>query len=193
MRTCRLFIKRCFDILASFLAIVCLLPLWLLLALLVKADVHESIFFRQMRTGKDGKPFMILKFRTMRSDTRAEEAYDMSKDDERVTRFGSWMRRVKLDEAPQFVNILFGDMSFVGPRPYIAGQNAGLSKKRFAMRPGLTGLAQVNGNCALTWEERLAYDLDYVDHFTLMLDVRILLRTVKVVCRGEEKCVRHHR
>ena len=148
------------------------------------------IFFKQTRVGKNGRLFSILKLRSMKVDKKAEEAHDFSKDEERMTPFGNFLRRSKIDELPQLINVLVGEMSLVGPRPTVkeyADEYDEIQKKRLAMRPGMTGLAQVNGNASITWDERIKYDLLYVEKFSIWLDLKILTKTVFVIIFGEEK------
>ena len=159
------------------------LPLWgglvLLVALVLLLADGRPVLFRQMRAGFKGRPFAILKFRTMRPGPGT--------DMERLTRLGRFLRRTSLDELPQLVNILKGDMSLVGPRPlpvaYVA-RYAPEQARRLDVRPGLTGWAQVNGRNALSWEEKFAYDTWYVDHQSLALDLRILFLTFATLVGG---------
>ena len=174
--------KRILDFMFSLLIIVVFIPLWLLIALAVKLTIPGSILFRQTRIGKDEKPFEILKFRTLCENGQSQSS-----------KLGLFLRRTKLDETPQLLIILEGKMSFVGPRPYIPEESVGLQKERYSVRPGLTGLAQVNGNTFLTWEERTAYDVEYVRNQSLLLDFKILLRTIRVILKGEEACLTHYK
>lgn len=189
MKKFRILVKRLFDILFSILGILLCIPLFLGGAILIKLSMPGPIFFRQERVGKNGKIFFILKFRTMKTDKNAELNHDTSKDERRITTLGRVMRRIKMDELPQMFNVLKGDMSLVGPRPTFKEQ-ADLydtkQQKRLSMRPGMTGLAQVNGNIAISWNERIEYDLNYIEHFSLCLDVKILLKTVLVIMFGEQ-------
>lgn len=174
--------KRILDVVFSLLAIVALVPFWLFIVVAIKLTLPGSVLFRQIRIGKDEKPFEILKFRTLCGRGQALSS-----------EFGSFLRRTKLDETPQLINILLGQMSFVGPRPYIPEESVGLQKERYSVRPGLTGLAQVNGNTFLTWKERTAYDVEYVRNQSLLLDFQILLRTVRVIVKGEKACLKHYK
>lgn len=190
MRKINLAIKRMFDIIFSGIGLLILLPLLVLTALVITITMPGPIFFKQQRAGKNGKLFNILKFRSMKVDKSAEFSHDTSKDLQRLTPFGKLIRRLKIDELPQLINVLIGDMSLVGPRPTFKEQTEHYSirqMKRLDMRPGMTGLAQVNGNIALTWDERIEYDLEYVENFTILLDVKILFKTVLVVVFGEDK------
>lgn len=177
--------KRLIDVIFGLLGIVLLSPIWLLTAVVVKASVHGSVLFRQTRIGYREQKFQILKFRALHDEEGLTGVPD------NIPRSGKVIRRLKLDELPQLINIIKGEMSFVGPRPYIEIECTGLAAERYEMRPGLTGLAQVNGNTELCWEERTAYDLEYIRNFTLWMDIRILLRTIRVILLGEKACIRH--
>lgn len=190
MRKFNFFLKRLFDVLLSGLGLLVMSPIFLLVVILIKITMPGPIFFYQTRVGRNGKLFDILKFRSMKVDKEAEEHFDFSKDEERITWFGKFLRRSKLDEMPQLLNVFKGDMSLVGPRPTIKEQVDEYTERqrgRLRVRPGMTGLAQINGNTALSWDERIAYDLEYVDRFSVLLDIRILMKTVLVVIFGEEK------
>lgn len=190
MRKFNFFLKRLFDVLLSGLGLLVMSPIFLLVVILIKITMPGPIFFHQTRVGRNGKLFDILKFRSMKVDKEAEEHFDFSKDEERITWFGKFLRRSKLDEMPQLLNVFKGDMSLVGPRPTIKEQVDEYTERqrgRLRVRPGMTGLAQINGNTALSWDERIAYDLEYVDRFSVLLDIRILMKTVLVVIFGEEK------
>ena len=148
------------------------------------------LFFKQQRVGKNGSLFNILKFRSMKVDKALEASHDFTRDAERMTPFGKLLRRTKIDELPQLWNVLVGDMSLVGPRPTVKEQTDKYNdyqRQRLNMRPGMTGLAQVNGNVSLTWDERFVYDIEYVNNFSVLLDIKILCKTVLVVIMGEEK------
>lgn len=174
--------KRLFDVCFALIVLVLASPFFLVGALLVWFDMGRPIFFRQQRPGYRGRPFMLYKFRTMREARDA--AGRVLPDADRLTRWGTLLRRTSIDELPQLINVLKGDMSIVGPRPllmeylplYTAEQ-----MRRHEVRPGITGWAQVNGRNALSWEERFRLDVWYVDHRSLWLDMRILLLTVKKV------------
>lgn len=189
-RKIQLNIKYFLDFLISFIGIVVLSPLYLCITVLLKISMPGPIFFRQRRVGKDGKEFDILKFRSMKVDKRAEETLDFSKDSERLTTFGKFLRRTKLDETAQLFNVLSGKMSLVGPRPTVMQQvekYSDFQRHRLDVRPGMTGLAQVNGNTALSWNERIIYDVNYVMNYSIWLDIKILFKTVFIVLFGEEK------
>lgn len=191
-RKLNLFLKRGFDIIASGMGIILLSPFFVLVSVLIKVVMPGPVLFKQVRVGKHKRLFKILKFRTMRVDKAAENSHDVSKDAERLTTLGKFLRRTKIDELPQLVNVFIGDMSLVGPRPTFEEQVKQYSKrqmKRLDMRPGMTGLAQINGNTALSWDERIRFDIRYVEEFNIMLDIRVLLRTIEVIVMGEEKFV----
>jgi lipopolysaccharide/colanic/teichoic acid biosynthesis glycosyltransferase len=168
--------KAAIDRLAAAAALVVLAPVLLAVALAVRLDVGRPVLFRQRRPGRFGEPFALLKFRTMREGS--------GPDGLRLTRLGRFLRASSLDELPELVNVLRGEMSLVGPRPLLTQYLARYDDeqaRRHAVRPGLTGWAQVNGRNAVGWEERLAMDVWYVDHRSLALDARIVLKTVLVV------------
>lgn len=183
-------IKRAVDLLGSGLGLVIISPILLITIVLLEIFMPGPVFFKQERVGKNGKLFNILKFRSMKVDKKAEESHDFSKDEERKTPFGNLIRRLKIDELPQLINVFRGDMSLVGPRPTVKEQtdlyNA-YQRQRLNMRPGMTGLAQVNGNISLSWDERIEYDVEYVNKFSILLDLKILLKTIAVVIYGENK------
>ena len=170
--------KRFLDAVMAGVSLILLLPLFALTALAVRLSLGSPVLFRQQRPGLDGRPFVMYKFRTMR------EAVDRSghalSDGERLTRFGSFLRSTSIDELPTLWNVLKGDMSLVGPRPLLMEYLEHYTPeqaKRHHVRPGITGWAQVNGRNATTWDERLAMDVWYVENRSLVLDLRILLRT----------------
>lgn len=187
-------IKRLADILLSMLALLILWPVFLILALITWLDSGGPIFFLQERIGRHGKPFRIIKFRTMKNDAESQGPQLSNPMDMRVTHIGRYLRRYRLDELPQFINILRGDMSLVGPRPeraYFIGQ---ISKhtpdfpRLLQMRPGLTSWGQVRYGYASSVEqmcERMKFDLTYVDHFSLLFDLKVLLYTIRIVLSGK--------
>lgn len=171
--------KRGLDFLAAAAGLVVLAPLLALLALLVRWQLGSPVLFRQPRPGQGGKPFLLLKFRTMREATGADG--QPLPDHLRLTRFGRFLRASSLDELPELLNILKGEMSLVGPRPLLLEYlpwYTPAEARRHQVPPGLTGWAQINGRNALTWEEKFTLDLWYVDHHSLALDLWILVRTV---------------
>ena len=190
MRELNLAIKRTADIIFSAAGLIVLLPILLISAILLEVFMPGPLFFKQQRVGKNGRLFNILKFRSMKVDKALEASHDFTRDAERMTPFGKLLRRTKIDELPQLWNVLVGDMSLVGPRPTVKEQTDKYNdyqRQRLNMRPGMTGLAQVNGNVSLTWDERFVYDIEYVNNFSVLLDIRILCKTVLVVIMGEEK------
>ena len=190
MRRLNLAIKRTADIIFSAAGLIVLMPILLISAILLEVFMPGPLFFKQQRVGKNGRLFNILKFRSMKVDKALEASHDFTRDAERMTPFGKLLRRTKIDELPQLWNVLVGDMSLVGPRPTVKEQTDKYNdyqRQRLNMRPGMTGLAQVNGNVSLTWDERFVYDIEYVNNFSVLLDIKILCKTVLVVIMGEEK------
>ena len=184
------FIKRLLDIIISSLLILLLLPFSILVFLIIKLDSKGPVFFKQERVGKGLKLFQVLKLRTMTDKKRSVEK--VIGRDKGVTRVGYYLRRFKIDELPQLINVFKGDMSLVGPRPSIKEQLEDMSdkeKKRYSVRPGMTGLAQVCGNIYLSWKERYKYDLKYVNNISLINDSKIIIRTVQIIIAGEEKFI----
>jgi len=174
--------KRLVDILASGLGLILLLPVLLILAVQVRRKLGSPILFCQTRPGKNGKPFSMIKFRTMRNALDAQGV--PLPDAERLTPFGNFLRSTSLDELPELWNVLKGDMSLVGPRPLLLEYLPLYSPeqcRRHEVRPGVTGWAQVNGRNALSWEEKFALDVWYVDNRGFWLDMKILFLTVKKV------------
>lgn len=175
-------IKRILDFILSLIAVIVLSPVMLVVAVLVRVKLGSPVLFQQQRPGKDEKIFRMYKFRTM---TDEKDAYGrLLPDEKRLTRFGKMLRSTSLDELPELFNILKGDMSIVGPRPllvaYLPLYNE-RQKHRHDVRPGFTGLAQVNGRNSISWEEKFEWDVRYVEHVTFLEDCRIILKTVKVV------------
>jgi sugar transferase EpsL len=170
--------KRCFDVVVAALGILMLSPLMVLLALVVRLSMGSPVFFRQRRPGRGGKAFTLLKFRTMKMEAVGAEPVP---DSERLTPLGRFLRHTSLDELPELINVLKGEMSLVGPRPllmeYLALYNHEQAR-RHEVRPGITGWAQVNGRNAISWEEKFRLDVWYVDHRSMGLDMRILWMTV---------------
>jgi lipopolysaccharide/colanic/teichoic acid biosynthesis glycosyltransferase len=178
--------KRWLDLVACLAAAVPLAPALLALALLVRLRLGRPVLFRQERPGRDGRPFTLLKLRTMR-DLR-DAAGEPLPDERRLGPLGRFLRRSSLDELPELWNVLRGDMSLVGPRPLLLEYLPRYSPeqaRRHEVRPGITGWAQVNGRNALTWEEKFAHDVWYADHLSLGLDLRILGRTLLAVVRRQ--------
>lgn len=180
-------IKRLFDFIVSFLLLIMLLPLIILVTLFVYIQFGMPILFRQIRPGKDEKPFQMKKFRTMRNTVNSQGK--LLSDAERLTTFGMFLRSSSLDELPELWNVLKGEMSLVGPRPLLMEYLPLYSqeqRRRHDLRPGITGWAQVNGRNNLSWEEKLKMDVWYVENQSLWLDVKILLLTVKKVLFRED-------
>lgn len=180
------FLKRFFDIVLSFFALVLLSPLLAVLAVLVRTKLGSPVLFTQERPGKNGKIFRLYKFRTM-TDERDEHG-ELLPDDVRLTRFGQMLRSTSLDELPEFFNILRGDMSFIGPRPLLVSYLPLYNERqshRHDVRPGLTGLAQCSGRNLLSWEERFELDVEYVQNVSLSMDVSIIFRTVRGILKKE--------
>ena len=175
------YFKRIMDFVASLTALIILSPLMALSAVLVKISDGGSVLFKQRRPGKDGKIFTVYKFRTMSEKTEDENGRELS-DVERMTKIGSFLRKTSLDELPQLFNVLKGDMSFIGPRPLLCEYlelYTPYQMRRHEVLPGISGLAQVNGRNAITWEEKFDYDVYYVDHMTFWLDLKIIFKTIK--------------
>ncbi len=185
-----LVLKRIVDLFVSALGLIFFLPLMITVAIMIKITMPGPVFFKQERVGRDKKVFDILKFRTMKVDKEVEKSLDFSRDEERLTKIGKILRRTKIDELPQLLNVLMGDMSLVGPRPTVMIQveeYTPLQMNRLHMKPGMTGLAQVNGNNSITWEQRIEYDLQYIKNYSILLDMKILIKTVGIIIFGEEK------
>ena len=180
----RTFVKRLIDIVLSSLALVILSPLLIILAVLVRIKLGSPVIFRQQRPGYKGRIFGLMKFRTM-TDERDDEG-ELLPDEVRLTEFGKKLRATSLDELPEFINILKGDMSFVGPRPLLV-QYLPLYNEEQAHRhdvlPGLTGWAQVNGRNAISWEKKFEYDVWYTRHISFLLDLKIVMMTVGSVLK----------
>lgn len=194
MRVFQLFLKRTFDIILSLVALIILSPLFFIIAILIKLTSKGRVFFLQERIGFHGKVFKIIKFRTMIEN--AEYIGDgirvRSENDSRITKIGRILRATSLDELPQLINVVAGSMSICGPRPpvtYVPYQGyenyPDEAKKRFEMRPGITGLAQATVRNSATWSERITIDLQYVENFSLWLDVKVIALTVKRVLKSE--------
>ena len=176
------YIKRPLDILCALLALTVFGWLYILIAILVRIKLGSPVIFQQPRPGKDEKIFNLYKFRTM-TDERDENG-NLLPDEVRLTKFGKTLRSTSLDELPEAINILNGDMSVIGPRPLLVKYLPYYSEEervRHCVRPGLSGLAQVNGRNAISWEEKFAYDVSYVNHITFLCDAKILMDTVKKV------------
>jgi exopolysaccharide biosynthesis polyprenyl glycosylphosphotransferase len=193
-------VKRVVGLVVSAVAVVVTLPLWPIVAALIKLDSPGPVLFRQQRPGLNKRPFTMVKFRTMYvgAEGRLSEVAGRNeaggpsfkvKDDPRVTRVGRWLRKMSLDELPQLLNVLRGEMSLVGPRPLFAWEfdrvEEAWIRRRCSVKPGLTGLWQVSGRSDLPFQKRIELDLHYIDNWSLEMDFRILARTVPAVMRGK--------
>jgi len=189
MKMINLFVKRAFDIVLSLFAILLLtvVPLFIVIPIVIRLTSKGPAVFRQVRIGRGTTPFMMLKFRTMITEQYDENGVEIMAED-RITKIGKFLRKTSLDEITQLFNILTGSMSFVGPRPMLDYQVERCTeeeKRRFEMRPGVTGWAQVTGRNNITWTERIQYDIEYVNNFNLWFDLKILLKTILVVLTKE--------
>jgi sugar transferase EpsL len=174
--------KRLFDYSVSLVLMSALLPVFVITALLVRVKLGAPVIFKQMRPGLKGRPFRIYKFRSLTNET--DEAGRLLPDAERFTRFSALLRSSSLDELPELINVLKGDMSLVGPRPLLMqylDRYDTEQARRHDVRPGITGWAQVNGRNAISWEDKFRLDVWYVDHHTFFLDIKILLLTLAQV------------
>lgn len=181
------YIKRILDFTLSLIALICLSPILLITAILVMAKLGSPIIFKQQRPGKDEKIFTLYKFRTMTDEK--DENGNFLPDSERLTKFGKILRSTSLDELPELINILKGDMSIVGPRPQLIRDMLFMTdeqRKRHTVRQGLTGLAQVNGRNNITWEEKINYDLEYIKNITFIGDVKIIFKTAIKVFKKDD-------
>lgn len=182
----QLMLKRLIDILGSLIGIIVLSPVYIIVGILVYLKLGSPILFSQMRPGKDEKIFKMYKFRSMLDSTN--HLGEVLPDEERLTPFGARLRSTSLDELPELFNVLKGEMSLVGPRPLLVEYldlYSDEQKKRHKMRPGITGLAQVNGRNSISWSEKLSLDVEYVENFNLLLDMKILFMTVFKVFKKE--------
>lgn len=183
----RHFFKRLFDFVIALVGLIILSPLFLILWIgLSIANKGAGAFFLQERPGKDEKIFKVIKFKTM--NDRRDENGNLLPDSERLTTIGRWIRSLSLDELPQLINVLKGDMALIGPRPLLVQYLPlydDVQRRRHEVRPGMTGWAQVNGRNAISWQEKFEYDVWYVDHLSLSLDIKILLKTIEKVFKRE--------
>ena len=186
MRKLQQIFKRAIDIVCSLIGLIILSPLFLILSILIYTKLGSPIFFTQERVGKDGKIFKMIKFRTMLNSRN--KFGELLKDEERLTSFGKKLRSTSLDELPELINVLKGDMSLVGPRPLLVEYIPLYSKHQFRRHeviPGITGWAQVNGRNSIDWETKFDLDVEYVDKFNLIMDLKILLLTVLKVLQRD--------
>lgn len=186
-------IKRFIDIILSLIVLIVFLPIWIVVAILIKFTSQGPIIFLHDRPGQYKKIFKVYKFRTMRTGSeKMLKGQEVMKDDDRVTSVGKYLRRTKIDEVPQVLNVLKGEMSLVGPRPERIASLRDYDdeiSKRLNMKPGMTGLAQVSGNIYLDLQDRYRFDVYYVNNYSLLLDLKIIFRTIGVVLFGEDKYV----
>lgn len=181
------FFKLLFDSFISFFALFFSSPIILIVSLLIKFDSNGPIFYKQERIGKSGRPFSIIKFRTMHVDAETNGPQWARQNDSRITKIGYYLRKYRIDEIPQFINILRGDMSLIGPRPerliFINEFEKEIPsfRDRLQVKPGITGWAQINGGYDLTPKEKLTLDLYYIKHYSFLLDVKIFLRSIPVI------------
>ena len=181
------FIKRILDFFISLVAFVLFFPIILIVAILVRINFGKPIIFKQKRPGKNGKIFKMYKFRTMTNEK--DKNGNLLPDEKRLTNFGKFLRSTSLDELPELINILKGDMSLVGPRPQLVRDMVFMSEeenKRHTVKQGLTGLAQVNGRNAISWEDKLKYDLEYIENISFINDLKIIFLTIKKVFKRED-------
>ena len=178
--------KRLMDALTAFFALFLLSPVLLVITALVFLRLGSPVFFSQIRPGLNGRPFRMLKFRTMTNEKTSEGA--LLPDEKRLTKFGAWLRSTSLDELPEIYNVLKGDMSLVGPRPllleYLPLYNS-RQARRHDVRPGITGWAQINGRNAISWEEKFELDVWYVENRSLWLDIKIIIKTIALVVKKD--------
>ena len=189
----RKYLKRFFDIIISGLALICLSPLLMLVAVLIKIESEGPLFYLQERVGKGGKLFSIYKFRSMTTKPRDPSKEQTFMDNPEITRIGKFIRRTKIDELPQLINVFWGDMSIIGPRPAQPStyeEYGEIAKGRLAVRPGLSGLSQIRGNIFLSWEQRFVYDQEYIDKMSLLFDIGIIIKTFAIIIMGEDKFVK---
>lgn len=179
-------VKRAIDIVCSGIGLIVLSPILVIAAILIRKNLGSPIFFTQDRIGKDGKVFKMIKFRTMLDAT--DKYGNQLPDEERLTSFGKLLRSTSIDELPELVNVFLGDMSLVGPRPLLVEYKDLYSTeqwRRHEVRPGITGWAQVNGRNSISWAERFKLDVEYIDNYNLILDIKILFMTVLKVIKKD--------
>jgi len=189
MRKLNLFIKRLIDFFGSLLGVILISPILLIIALIIKITSRGPVFFKQERLGKDGKTFNIFKFRTMvvNAEKIGDGLFVKTEQDNRITKIGKLLRATSLDELPQLWNVIVGDMSLVGPRPPVPQhphkyeEYTDIQRKRFEMKPGMTGLTQVTVRNSVPWDERIPVDVEYVEKFNVWLDIKILFKTIQKI------------
>ena len=181
------YIKRTLDLILSLMALIVLMPLMIIIGILVRINLGSPIIFKQKRPGKNEKTFTLYKFRTM-TDKRDIDG-NLLPDEYRLTKFGKFLRSTSLDELPELINIIKGDMAIVGPRPLLVEYLPYYTeeeKHRHDVRPGLTGLAQVNGRNAISWEEKLKYDTEYIKEISFYSDLKIIFKTIKKTIKRKD-------
>ena len=181
------YIKRGMDFAVAFVALLSLSPLMLIVSILIKLNRDGPVLFRQERPGLGGKVFTVYKFRTMAVRTHDENGRELS-DFERMSKIGNFLRKTSVDELPQFINILKGDMSFIGPRPLLTEYlelYTPEQMRRHEVRPGISGWAQVNGRNTITWEEKFRHDVEYVDNLSFKMDLNIFIKTILNVLKQD--------
>ncbi len=177
--------KRFLDFILSLLLLVIISPLFIIISIAIKINSKGPVFYKQIRTGKNGKDFTLIKFRSMVADN---DVYDFKTGD-KVTKVGKFIRKTSLDELPQLINVLKGDMSFIGPRPRLPILNeyyTEFQKRRFEVRPGITGLAQVSGRKDLNIINRIELDVNYVENLSLLTDIKVVLKTLSVIFNSSD-------
>jgi undecaprenyl phosphate N,N'-diacetylbacillosamine 1-phosphate transferase len=182
----KLIVKPFFDVFSAALGLVVLSPLFVAITLLLAVANQGKPFFVQLRPGKNGTIFKIVKFKTM--NDKKDSTGKLLSDAERLTKIGSWVRKTSLDEIPQLLNVVLGDMSIVGPRPLLTHYvhlYSDFQNRRHEVKPGITGWAQVNGRNAISWDQKFYYDVWYVDHISFILDVKIILKTIIKVIKSD--------
>lgn len=180
------YLKKLIDLSLGFFIFILLIPILILLSILIFLSMGNPVFFKQERIGKNNRPFVMYKFRTMREPTEGENR--LLSDADRVTKVGAFLRKTSLDELPEIINVLKGDMSLVGPRPLLDLHLELFDehqKRRHEVKPGMTGLAQVMGRQSLTFKQRTDFDVEYVKNLSFWLDVKIIFKTVLVVCGAD--------
>lgn len=193
MRKFNLALKRVFDLFGSIVGLIIISPILLCISIAIKVTSKGPVFFKQDRLGKNGETFKILKFRTMvvNAEKIGTGLFVNNENDNRITKVGKFLRATSLDELPQIFNVIIGDMSLVGPRPpvihhpYRYDEYSDFQRKRFDMRPGMTGLAQVNVRNSVPWDRRIPIDVEYVENFNIVLDIKILFKTFLKIFKNE--------
>ena len=193
MKNLHVCIKRIIDFVGSIVGGLIILPMFLLIALAIKLTSKGPVFFKQERLGKDGEIFSIMKFRTMvvNAEQMGTGLSIHTEQDSRITKVGKFLRATSLDELPQLWNVVIGEMSLVGPRPpvpyypYKYEEYSDLQRKRFEMKPGITGLSQITMRNSVTWDEKIPVDIDYIENFTIWLDIKILFSTLLIIFKKQ--------